>query len=311
VTNAGVGNAMNERRGPELPFYLVDVFAVEPFSGNPLAIVLGGDELAPALLRRIAREFNQSETTFLMRPTRPEADWRLRSFTAAGAEVFGAGHNALGAWWWLAVAGELRLGDGPTIFHQEIGTQVLPVAVSRRGAMLSHITMAQERPQFLKQVERLDALAASLGLLRSDLASDQLPAQVVYTGAAHLMVPVKNRDTVDRITPDAKALLSALKDAGGEGCYVFSLDPRQAGARAYARFFNPTVGIWEDPATGTAAGPLAAYLVTHALAKVGEVILIEQGTAMGRTSLVRAEVGPDGVSISGAGVVVATGRLMT
>ena len=82
-----------------LPFHIVDVFAVEPLTGNPLAVVEGGEDLTFDLLQRIAREFNQSETTFLMPPTRAGADWRLRSITAAGVEVFGAGHNALGAWW--------------------------------------------------------------------------------------------------------------------------------------------------------------------------------------------------------------------
>jgi trans-2,3-dihydro-3-hydroxyanthranilate isomerase len=81
----------------EYPFALVDVFAEAPLGGNPLAVVAGPP--AEALLPRIAREFHQSETTFVMRPTRAAADWRLRSFTAAGVEVFGAGHNALGAWW--------------------------------------------------------------------------------------------------------------------------------------------------------------------------------------------------------------------
>jgi PhzF family phenazine biosynthesis protein len=82
---------------------------------------------------------------------------------------------------------------------------------------------------------------------------DRLPCQVVFTGAPHLLVPVTDRDAVDRIRPDAPALLAVLQNAGAEGCYTFSLDPRQSGARAYARFFNPTVGIWEDPATGTAS----------------------------------------------------------
>lgn len=217
-----------------LPFYWVDVFAVEPLTGNPLAVVEGGEHLTLDLLRRIAREFNQSETTFVMRPTRKEADWRLRSFTAAGVEVFGAGHNALGAWWWLADTG---------------------------------------------------------------------------TGAAHLMVPIRDRDTVDRIQPNAPALLEILQRIGAEGCYVFSLDARHPGATAYSRFFNPTVGIWEDPATGTAAGPLAAHLVAHGIARMEQVQIIEQGTAMGRTSLIQAEVLSNKVRIAGRGVVVASGTL--
>jgi PhzF family phenazine biosynthesis protein len=123
------------------------------------------------------------------------------------------------------------------------------------------------------------------------------------------MVPVRDREAIDRIQPDAKALFAVLDSVGGEGCYVFSLDPRQTNAVAYARFFNPTVGIWEDPATGTAAGPLAAHLVAHGLAKLGQVIKVEQGTAMGRTSLIQVEVLPNTVKVSGRAVVVASGRL--
>lgn len=292
-----------------LPFYWVDVFAVEPLTGNPLAVVEGGEHLPLDLLQRIAREFNQSETTFVMRPTRKEATWKLRSFTAIGAEVFGAGHNALGAWWWLADAGKLPLAPGVSSFHQEIGDRVLPVAVSCEGNAPSRVVMDQEAPQMLTKVADVANLARSLGLAPEDLAVDRVPCQVVFTGAAHLMVPIRDRDTVDRIRPNAPALFEVLKQAGAEGCYVFSLDARQPGATAYARFFNPTVGIWEDPATGTAAGPLAALLVAHGLARVGQIQVIEQGTAMGRTSLIQAEVFPDKVQIAGRGVVVASGKL--
>ena len=87
---------------PSARFYLIDVFAQRPLTGNPLALVPDADDLAEAQMRAIAREFNQSETTFLLDPGLPGATWRLRSFTPIGAEVYGAGHNALGAWLWLA-----------------------------------------------------------------------------------------------------------------------------------------------------------------------------------------------------------------
>lgn len=292
-----------------LPFFWVDVFADEPLTGNPLAVVEGGEHLPLDLLQRIAREFNQSETTFVMRSTHKEADWRLRSFTAAGVEVFGAGHNALGAWWWLADAGKLALTSDVSSFHQEIGDQVLPVTVSSEGGVPSRVVMDQEAPQMRGTVADLAALAHSLSLARNDLAVERVPCQVVFTGAAHLMVPIRDRDTVDRIRPNAPALFEVLKQAGAEGCYVFSLDARRPEATAYARFFNPTVGIWEDPATGTAAGPLAAHLVAHGLARMGQIQVIEQGTAMGRTSLIQAEVFSNKVQIAGRGVVVASGRL--
>jgi trans-2,3-dihydro-3-hydroxyanthranilate isomerase len=292
-----------------LPFHFVDVFAVEPLTGNPLAVVEGGTNLSLDVLRRIAREFNQSETTFLLPPTRSEADWRLRSFTAAGAEVFGAGHNALGAWSWLAHAKRLDLTGGRTLFHQEIGDRVLPVTILQTARGPSNVVMEQESPRFDRRLEDLAALADALGLTTADVAVDRAPCQVVFTGAPHLMVPIRNREAVDRIHPKSQALHALLKAVGGEGCYVFSLDPPQPGATAYARFFNPTVGIWEDPATGTAAGPLGAHLLANGLVKRGQTIVIEQGTAMGRTSLIKVEVLADTVKILGGSVVVADGQL--
>jgi trans-2,3-dihydro-3-hydroxyanthranilate isomerase len=90
---------MTPGRGRETAFHIVDVFADAPLTGNPLAVVPDADGLEEALMRRIAQEFNLSETTFLLKPSRPGASHRLRSFTPTGAEVTGVGHNALGAWW--------------------------------------------------------------------------------------------------------------------------------------------------------------------------------------------------------------------
>src|SRR2546421_4812575 len=114
------------RRVTSVAFALVDVFADEPLSGNPLAVVPDADGLDEDVLPRIAREFNQAETTFLVAPTAAGADHRLRSFTAGGIEVFGAGHNALGAWCWLAATGRL---DRAGLWHQQIGAAVLPGGV--------------------------------------------------------------------------------------------------------------------------------------------------------------------------------------
>ena len=135
---------------------------------------------------------------------------------------------------------------------------MLPLAIARVENRLAHIVMDQERPVAGRQVgdRDLSRLAASLGLTAADLAVDRVPCQVVSTGAAHLMVPIRHRDAVDRIRPDPRRLLAVLSEAGAEGCYTFSLDPRRPEAVAYARFFNPTVGISEDPATGR---PLALW----------------------------------------------------
>ena len=128
-----------------LPFHFVDVFAVEPLTGNPLVVGEDAADLTHELLQRIAREFNQSETTFLLPPTRPTADWRLRSFTPAGIEVFGAGgHNTLGAWWWLAEAGKLALSGRLTVFQQEIGDRVLPVTIAETDGRVARVEMDQQ-----------------------------------------------------------------------------------------------------------------------------------------------------------------------
>jgi trans-2,3-dihydro-3-hydroxyanthranilate isomerase len=229
-----------------MPFYFVDVFATRPLTGNPLSLVPDADDLDEAQMRAIAREFNQSETTFLQRPSMPGATVRLRSFTPAGVEVGGAGHNALGA---------------------------------------------------------------CLGLDERDLLPDG-DARVVSTGAGHLLVPASDRGAVDRAAPDPARLKSALRRAGAEGCYLYSRDPVDAGSVAYARFFNPTVGIAEDPATGTAAGPLAARLVAEGWIPDESTVIIEQGYALGRPSRISVSVSRQRVRVGGSGLVVAEGTLV-
>ncbi len=244
--------------GPRLPFSIVDVFTHEPLSGNPLAIVADAQGLDDATMQRIGREFNQSGTTCLLPATRLAAHWRLRSFTPTGVEVFGAGHNALGAWWWLVESGRLAVNGPVTLFVQEIGDRVLPVEIRSSGGELTAIGMMQTPPSFGAICRNVPELASALELSEADLAMDDgLPAQVVSTGAAHLLVPVRNRAAVVRARPHAGRLASLLATVGGQGCYLFCLDPINPPATAHARFFNPTVGIWEDPATGSAAGPLA------------------------------------------------------
>jgi trans-2,3-dihydro-3-hydroxyanthranilate isomerase len=289
-------------------FYLVDVFASRPLTGNPLSLVPDADGLDEVQMRAIAREFNQSETTFLLRPSLPSATVRLRSFTPAGAEVGGAGHNALGAWLWLEAAGRLAPAatDG---LRQEIAGQVLPVEVLREAGQPASVWMDQSPPQFGDVAGDRAGLAASLGLGERDLLPGE-DAQVVSTGAGHLLVPGRDRGAVDRAAPDPARLASALRQAGGEGCYLYSQDPVDAaGAVAYARFFNPTVGIAEDPATGTAAGPLAARLVATGTVPDGSTMIIEQGYALGRPSRIAVSVSGQRVRVGGSGLVVAEGTL--
>jgi trans-2,3-dihydro-3-hydroxyanthranilate isomerase len=168
------------------------VLADAPLTGNPLAVVADADDVDEDLMRAIAREFNHSETTFVLASTRQRAAWRLRSFTPAGVEVGGAGHNALGAWWWLAAAGRLALSDGANRFSQEIGGRALPVEVTADGGRPRAIAMDQESPRWGDLVSDRSELAASLGLPAGELGED-VPAQVVSTGAPHLLVEARTR----------------------------------------------------------------------------------------------------------------------
>jgi trans-2,3-dihydro-3-hydroxyanthranilate isomerase len=311
--------------GARIAFCFVDVFAHRPLTGNPLSLVPGADGLTEPQMRAIAREFNQSETTFVLLPSVPEATCRLRSFTPIGAEVFGAGHNALGAWLWLAAAGRITVGRGEKL-AQEIGDDVLPVEVSRGDDGVVSVTMDQSAPEFGGLATDRAELAAALGLTAADLVPGE-PAQVVSTGAGHLLVPLRDRAAVDRARPVTERLAAVLRQAGGEGCYLYSRDPAgdpvggpvddPAGGLvggpevvAYTRFFNPVMGIAEDPATGTAAGPLVARLVAERqVVPDGRPVIVEQGYALGRPSRIQVSVAGPRVRVGGSGLVVAEGTL--
>jgi PhzF family phenazine biosynthesis protein len=286
----------------ELVAGLIDVFADAPLTGNPLAVVQGADGLSDEHMLRIAGEFNQAETTFILQSAR--ADRKLRSFTASGAEVFGAGHNALGAWLWLGEHGDLGPLATSQTFYQEIGQDVLPIELEKIGGRV-HGRMRQAPLRLLDPLADVAKLAEALGLTQSDILTEPKP-RPAHTGAAHLMVRVRDTETVDKARPEAGKLLAVLRDARGEGCYIYAFDAK-APETAYARFFNPTVGLWEDAATGTAAGPLAAYLAGERLLKNNE-LAIEQGTKMGRRSILRVRV-TAAPELSGTGIVVLRGMI--
>jgi PhzF family phenazine biosynthesis protein len=288
-------------------FYFVDVFASRPLTGNPLALVPDADRLDESQMRAIAREFNQSETTFLLRPTIQAATIRLRSFTPAGAEVGGAGHNALGAWLWLEAAD--RITDERSEHAQEIEGAVLPVEIIREPGRPVTVSMDQSPPSFGASFTDRTELGLALGLDQDDLATSE-PAQVVSTGAPHLIVPLRDRAAVDRAAPDGPRLRAALATVGGEGCYLYSPEAVETGSVvAYTRFFNPTKGIVEDPATGTAAGPLVALLVASGKVADGVPAIVEQGHRLGRPSKIHVIVSGRRVRVSGSGLVVAEGKL--
>ncbi|WNI18461.1 PhzF family phenazine biosynthesis isomerase [Actinacidiphila sp. ITFR-21] len=288
------------------PFALVDVFGEESLAGNPLAVVdLTGDPDAvdDEWLRKVAREMNQSETTFVF-PGTDGAVRTLRSFTAGGVEVTGAGHNALGAWWWLLHTGRVAApGDGALV--QRIGGRNLSVLVGEKGVL----AMRQTPARLGATVDAPAALADAVGLAPGDLRADR-PPRVVDTGAAHLMVLLTGAEALARAAANKNLLVAAADAVGAQGVYLAWLDDAAAGRTARTRFFNPGVGLDEDPATGSAAGPLGAYLTTTGDLAPGQALTVVQGEAMGRPSTLRVTVDaalvPD---VSGSGSLTVEGRL--
>jgi len=291
-----------------LEFVLVDVFTERPLVGNQLAVVLNAKGLDDVKMQALAREFNYSETTFILPPRHPKADWRLRSFTPS-SEVFGAGHNALGAWWVLAERGMLDLKDPVTQFWQELGEEVLPVGIYSEDSQPSRVSMTQGVPRFGDKLNDQPALAHALGLDLSDVEVEGLEAQAVSTGAMHLLVPLGSLSALERVRVDSEALIALAQPLGCEGCYLFCLSGGEHRTVARARAFFPGIGITEDPATGSAAGPLGAYLASRNLIEQGVWVTVEQGFEMGRPSRIEVRVQEKQVEVAGECVIVAEGTL--
>lgn len=290
---------------------IVDVFTKSPLAGNPLAVFADAAGLDGGAMQAIAREFGHSETTFVVPPRDPRATCRLRCFSPT-AEVFGAGHNALGAWWVLASTGRLAFAETEpvSIFHQELGTNVLPVEIAHRARLIESVSMTQRAPVFGASVEDSTELARALGLPKHDLGVAGLRPQAVSTGATHLLVPLANRRALEAVTIDTERLLRVARPLGCQGAYVFTLDVLETGSCAQARAFFPGIGIAEDPATGSAAGPLAAFLAAHGRLASGVAAVVEQGDAMGRPSRIEVLVAGDRVNVGGPCVIVAEGAML-
>ncbi|EAQ00927.1 hypothetical protein JNB_12149 [Janibacter sp. HTCC2649] len=218
-------------------FSMVDVFASRPLTGNPAAVVPDADGLSLAQMQALAREFNQSETVFIVAADGDRADWQFRSFTPIGAEVGGAGHNALAACLWLV---DRRLPRDRTEFVVQIGADLLRTGVTRPADGPAIVSVQQSPPEFGAVLTDPDLLADALGLTPADFTEDDI--QVISTGAGHLLVPLVDRGAVDRARPDTRRLAAVLKTVAGEGCYLYSLDTVEGDSAAYARFFNPRWG---------------------------------------------------------------------
>jgi trans-2,3-dihydro-3-hydroxyanthranilate isomerase len=297
----------------ELLFVQVDVFTERVFGGNPLAVVFEAAALSDAEMQAIAREMNCSETTFLLPPTRPDCAARVRIFTPA-REVPFAGHPTIGTAWVLAT--EQLLPPNTHRFNLEEGIGPVEVTLEGEPAQPRLLWMRHGEARFGPEQTNRDGFARALGLDESDLLAGA-PIRTGSTGSTFLYIPLRDRAVVDRARLDVPALLAAQGEGPNLGIFVFAPDPDPKAGRVYSRMFAPhTSGIPEDPATGSASGPLGAYLVERGLVTPADTVDIvsEQGTRMGRPSFIRIRVGMSAgrvseILVGGSVVPVIEGRL--
>jgi trans-2,3-dihydro-3-hydroxyanthranilate isomerase len=272
-------------------YVVCDVFTDTPLTGNQLAVFTDARELPESSLQPLARELNYSETVFVY-PPEGDGHVRLRIFTP-GREVPFAGHPMLGTA--FVLAGPMQLGE----IRLETGSGTVPVRLERDGARIVFGRMEQPLP-VVEEFERTDELFAALGVEGSEL-----PVRLYDNGIQHVYVALRTPEDVAAVSPDPR-LLQAIGPFGFN-CFAGS------DGRWKTRMFAPEHGVGEDPATGSAAGPLALHLATAGRIGWGEEIEISQGTEIERPSTLyaRAVGGPDAVErieVGGSAVVVARGE---
>jgi trans-2,3-dihydro-3-hydroxyanthranilate isomerase len=274
---------------PALPYTILDVFTDTPLQGNALAVFT--DAAAPpsdATMQRLARELNLSETAFAL-PAQAGGDVRIRIFTPSDELPF-AGHPTLGAA--VALAAEREL------IELETGAGTVPVSLERAGGRIVGGRMAQPLPTIAPFDGPLDTLLAALGVARAEL-----PVEVYVNGPRTVCVALEDELAVAALAPNMQAL-------AGLGANVSCFAP--AGGYWKVRVFGPALGVDEDPATGSAAGPLALHLARHGAIAFGQEIEIHQGEEIGRPSVLRARADGNAerverIEVAGAAVIVGRG----
>lgn len=279
------------------PLTWLDVFTSTPLAGNQLAVVHDADGLDEATMLAFARETRLSETTFVQHPTEDGADYRNRIFMMRGELPF-AGHPSLGT----AVAVARARGERTASYVQQTSAGLQPIDVELGSGAVARVSMLQEPVTLGPLLDAGDVLAAA-GLGPED-ADPELVTQVVSTGVPQVIAPVR-AEALSRTVADFRRLSLLLDAHGAINLYLTACDTGAGTARARSFYLDPD-GASEDPATGSAAGPLCAYLHHHAGA---QAVTIDQGVEMGRPSRLDCRMEGDRVRVGGEAVIVATGTV--
>jgi trans-2,3-dihydro-3-hydroxyanthranilate isomerase len=300
---------------PSLRYLHLDVFTATPLEGNQLAVFPEPGSIDAAMMQAITREMNFSECTFVFPPERG-GDIRMRIFTP-GEELPMAGHPTIGTTFALAAEGVIARRRTEFVF--ELGVGPTPVSLEWNGDTLSFAWMTQRLPEFGGTITDRPSLSAAIGLRVADLPD--LPAQVVSCGVPFLFVPLASRAAVDAVTIDRKALSRCSRDAGVDELPTFFFTTegaaeKEAAQTVYSRMLAPSFGIFEDPATGGASGPLGCYLLHHKIVtpEAARNILSLQGVLMKRPSRIHISIDSGGgaitrVRVGGRSVMVGRGEL--
>jgi trans-2,3-dihydro-3-hydroxyanthranilate isomerase len=281
---------------PERPFayVLLDVFTHTPLEGNQLAVFTDASAVPERAMQPIARELNLSESVFVLPPQR-SGDARIRIFTPAGELPF-AGHPVLGT----AIVLGRALGADEVILETPAGPVPVRLRLGEDGERVASGWMRQPIPTWEPYAREAELLTA-LGVERSEL-----PVEIYTNGPHHVYVELESPEAVATLAPN----MGALAGLGQVEANCFA----GAGKRWKTRMFAPALGVPEDPATGSAAGPLAVHLSRHGRVAFGEEIEISQGAEIGRPSLLYARAEGRGerverVEVGGSAVIVGRGEL--
>ncbi|MCZ4243606.1 PhzF family phenazine biosynthesis protein [Pedobacter punctiformis] len=289
-----------------MDYYVLDVFTDQKFRGNQLSVVYTEEQLKLEQYHDISREFGYSETSFVNYSAAEKA-FSVRSFTPAKFEITGAGHNLLGA----VCLALLKKWD---IFREQGGQtwvlmagEKIPLKINEKDG-IPYVGMKQRPAEIIGTVPA-SIIAEAIGLNAGDLTLNDWNINIVKTEVGHLMVPIKNFEFLNKAVLNKRLLKEASTKFGFEGCYLFTTEHGKSEFLAETRFFNPSIGIDEDPATGTAVGPLTGYLEKLGYVKKNKSLHILQGAYVNRPSVIEAEVVTDGIWISGSSIIVMEGVL--
>lgn len=290
----------------------VDAFTVTPHTGNPAGVVLDGKDLSDQAMQSIAREMNLSETAFILPPTKPDADVRVRWFTPT-MEVPLCGHATIASFHSLAEEEKLGMkGDGSYRFRLETASGILPIEVTKNRSNVS-VMFGLKLPSFDRAPQYKIDLVRLLNIALSDFEN-----RMAIVREEYLYVPVRRLHTLFTMKPNFLALSSFLETKNLRGICVFTTETIERESVVHSRFFAPNCGINEDPVTGSAHGPLAVLLFENGVIEADgdrPVFQGEQGDAMGRRGRVTMELEldnekPVSVRIGGHAVTVLEGEML-